>query len=101
MKSIMWMAVRWYVSYALSYRYIDELLLERCLQIEHSFINFWVIEYYLKLKASIKNKNKPLIGSWRTNESYVKVKGAWIYQCRDVDKERSSIDSCFSENCRK
>ena len=44
MKSIILMVVRWYVAYALSYRDIEELLLERGLKIDHSTINRWVVE---------------------------------------------------------
>ena len=101
MKSIILMAVRWYVAYALSYRDIEELLLERGLKIDHSTINRWVIEYSPKLKSSFKNKKRPVGGSWRMDETYVKVKGKWMYQYRAVDKEGNTIDSCFSKKRSK
>ena len=87
MKSIILMAVRWYVAYALSYRDIEELLLERGLKIDHSTINRWVIEYSPKLKSSFENKKRPVGSSWRMDETYLKVKGKWMYQYRAVDKE--------------
>jgi putative transposase len=43
------MAVRWYLAYSLSYRDIEELLLERGLKIDHSTINRWVLEYSKQL----------------------------------------------------
>ncbi|MBT6208120.1 MAG: IS6 family transposase [Francisellaceae bacterium] len=101
MKSIILMAVRWYVAYALSYRDIEELLLERGLKIDHSTINRWVIEYSPKLKSSFENKKRPVGSSWRMDETYLKVKGKWMYQYRAVDKEGNTIDSCFSKNRSK
>ena len=37
--------VRWYVSYSLSYRDIEEIMLERGNKVDHSTLNRWVIEY--------------------------------------------------------
>ena len=56
-KAIILMAVRWYVAYSLSYRDIEELLLERNITIDHSTINRWVIKYSPQLlKAFTKKK---------------------------------------------
>src|SRR4051794_17193159 len=38
-------AVSWYLRYALSYRDIEELFLERGLEVDHSTINRWVLAY--------------------------------------------------------
>ena len=42
-KEMIVMLVRWYVAYALSYRYIEELASERGPKVDHSTINRWVI----------------------------------------------------------
>ncbi|MEO8965368.1 MAG: IS6 family transposase, partial [Gammaproteobacteria bacterium] len=39
------LVVRWYLSYSLSYRDIEEMMLERGIQVDHSTINRWVIHY--------------------------------------------------------
>jgi putative transposase len=91
------MVVRWYLAYALSYRDIEKLLLERGLKIDHSTVNRWVIEYAPQLSAYFKTKKKPVGGSWHADEAYVKVKGVWMYQYRAIDKERNTIDCYFSE----
>ena len=92
------MVVRWYLAYALSYRDIEELLLERNLQIDHSTINRWVVEYSPQLSENFKKRRKNLNSSWRMDETYIKVKGKWMYQYRAVDKEGQTIDSYFSEH---
>lgn len=82
----------------MSYRDIEELLLERNLKIDHSTINRWVIEYSPQLAESFKKKRKTLGMSWRMDETYIKVKVKWMYQYRAVDKSGQTIDSYFSEH---
>lgn len=92
------MSVHWYLAYALSYRDIEELLLERGLKIDHSTINRWVIEYSPQLSEIFKRKKKnPSGNSCYMDETYIKVKGVWMNQYRAVDKEGNTIDSYFSE----
>ena len=44
-KEVILMAMRWYLAYPLSYRHVEELLLERGLKVDHATINRWVIRY--------------------------------------------------------
>ena len=92
------MLVRWYLAYSLSYRDIEELALERGLQVDHSTINRWVIEYAPQLEESFRKRQKRPVGiSWRMDETYIKVKGQWVYLYRAVDKEGKTIDFMLSE----
>ena len=95
------MSVRWYLAYSLSYRDIEELLLERGLYVDHTTVHRWVIEYSLQLEKKFKKKKKPTGSSWRMDETYVKVKGVWMYLYRAVDKEGNTIDFYFAENRAK
>ena len=52
------MAVRWYVAYKLSYRDIEKLLAERGVQVDHSTINRWVLEYAPQLEAAFRNRRE-------------------------------------------
>ena len=97
LKNVILMSVRWYVAYSLSYRDIEELLLERGIQVDHSTVNRWVVEYSPQLANSFKRKKKPVGNSWRMDETYIKVKGVWMYQYRAVDKEGQTIDCYFSK----
>lgn len=86
------MAVRWYFAYSLSYRDIQELLRERGIEVAHATINRWVIEFGPKLAASFKKRKTTVNGSWRMDETYIKITGKWYYQYRAVDKYGATID---------
>ena len=70
-KEIILMLVRWYVAYSLSYRDVEELALERGLNVDHSTINRWVIRYAPELEMAFRKKHKRPVGaSWRMDETY-------------------------------
>ena len=73
------MAIRWYLSYSLSYRDIEELMLERNINVDHSTIQRWVVDYSPLLLEEFKKKKKKVSSSWRMDETYIKVKGKWLF----------------------
>ena len=94
-KTIILMAIRWYLSYSLSYRNIEELMADRGVDVDHSTVNRWVINYSPKLVAKFSNIHKKTVGSsWRMDETYIKVKGIWCYLYRSVDKSGAPLISC-------
>ena len=97
-QDIILMLVRWYLSYSLSYRDVEELALERGLKVDHSSINRWVIEYSPQLEEVFRKRHKRPIGiSWRMDETYIKVKGEWVYLYRAVDKKGQTVNFMLSE----
>lgn len=97
-KDIILMLVRWYLAYSLSYRDIEELALERGLKVDHSTVNRWVIDYSPQLEEVFRKRHKRPVGiSWRMDETYIKVKGQWVYLYRAVDKDGNTVDFMLSE----
>jgi len=43
-KDVILMGIRWYVSYPLSYRHVEELMEERGITLDHATINRWVVK---------------------------------------------------------
>jgi putative transposase len=98
-KEIILLVVRWYLSYALSYRDIEEMMLERGIQVDHSTINRWVIHYAPLLEEKFRKNYKRKVGSsWRMDETYIKIKGVWQYLYRAVDKDGNTIDFMLAKN---
>jgi putative transposase len=55
-------SVRYYLSYRLSYREIEEILAERGINVDHSTLNRWVIKYAPLLEhraRQVKKRRKP------------------------------------------
>lgn len=92
------MLVRWYLAYSLSYRDVEELAKERGLKVDHSTIHRWVVEYSPQLEEVFRKHHKRSTGgSLRMDETYIKVKGQWMYLYRAVDKEGYTVDFMLSE----
>lgn len=92
------MLVRWCLAYSLSYRDVEELALERGLKVDHSTIHRWVVEFSPQLEEAFRKHHKcPTGGSLRMDETYIKVKGQWMYLYRAVDKEGNTVDFMLSE----
>jgi len=90
------LCVRWYLRYSLSYRDLAEMMMERHLSVDPSTIWRWVQRYAPELNARIRHKLKPTNGSWRTDETYVRVDaGPSLY--RAVDSSGATIDFFLSE----
>lgn len=75
------------------------MMLERGIEVDHSTINRWVIKYAPLLEIEFRKKYKRPVGtSWRMDETYIKIKGAWHYFYRAVDKEGNTVDFMLSKN---
>ena len=89
---IILVCIRWYAAYPLSYRHLEEMMEERGVFVDHSSINRWAIRF-LPLLEKVFRKHKRTVGcSWRMDETYIKVKGAWKYLYRAVDKQGKTVD---------
>lgn len=91
-KSIILQAVRWYVSYALSYRNIEEMLKERGIMVDHATLNRWVLHFAPLLEQNSRKYKRPVHRSWRMDETYIKVKGKWRYLYRAIDKYGATVE---------
>ena len=85
-------AIRLYLSYGISYRDVEEILLERGIKVDHTTIYRWVIKFTPKLLIKFKQCKLHVGTSWRLDETYIKVFGKWHYLYRAVDKEGNTID---------
>src|SRR3954466_16255012 len=85
-------AVSWYLRYPLSYRDIEEMFLERGVEVDHSTLNRWVLAYAPSIEKGLRHFRKPHCGSVRIDETYVKIRGQWRYLYRAIDKNGNPVD---------
>jgi len=86
------LCTRWYLRYSLSYRDLVEMMEERGLCVAHTTIMRWIHEYAPLLDKRTRPRLRKTGDSWRVDETYVKVKGKWMYLYRAVDKQGDTID---------
>jgi transposase-like protein len=89
-------AVRWYLRYCLSYRDVEELLVERGVEVDHVTIFRWVQRFTPLLADAARFARHAPGDRWFVDETYVKVNGIWRYVYRAIDQEGQIIDVLVS-----
>jgi transposase-like protein len=93
---IILLCVRWYLRYALSYRDLEEIMSERGLSVDHTTIYRWVQRYAPELEKRCRPYLTATTDSWRVDETYVKIKGIWVYLYRAVDSQGKTLEFLLS-----
>ena len=86
--------VRWYLRYGLSYRDLEEMMVERGVEVDHTTIYRWVQAY----SPELDKRHHPLARNhcWRVDETYIKVKKRDYYLYRAVDSSGQTLDFMLS-----
>jgi transposase, IS6 family len=94
---IILLCVRWYCKYGISYRDLAEMMQERGVAVDPSTIFRWVQRYAPEIEKRIRHFQGHRSGSWRVDETYVRVGGNWKYLFRAIDKHGQLIDFMLSD----
>ncbi len=72
--------------------------MEKCgLSMAHTTIMRWVHQYGPELDERVRRHLKTINDSWKVDETYIKIKGQWMYLYRAVYSKGSTIDFYLSE----
>jgi IS6 family transposase len=86
------LCVRWYLRFGLSLRNLEEMMAERNLRVDHVTIWRWVQRYAPELNRRCRRELRKTNGSWRCDETYIRVAGQWTYLYRAVDSTGATVE---------
>ena len=84
--------MRWYMAYSISYRQLEEMMEERGIK-DRPFGSQlrWVIKYVPLQDRAFCARKRRVGGSWRMDETYVRIGDRWKCLCRTVDKIGTTV----------
>jgi putative transposase len=91
-KGIILQAVYFKLRFTLSYRIVVELLSIWNVQVDHATIQRRVFKFTPLIEKTFRKRRKLVGKSWRMDETYIKVKGEWMYLYRAADSDGDTID---------
>src|SRR4051812_37580958 len=90
------LCVRLYLRYALSLRNLEEIMAERNVHVDHVTIWRWIQRYAPELSRRCHLELRRTSGSWRVDETYLRVASKWTYLYRAVDSTGDTINFLLS-----
>jgi transposase-like protein len=95
-RSVILLCVRWYLAYNLSLRNLEEMMAERGISVDHATVHRWVVRYSPELLERFNRRKRPVSRKWHVDETYIRVRGRWMYLYRAIDSNGDTVEFWFS-----
>ena len=96
-RSVILLCVRRYLAYSLSLRDLEEMMAERGISDDHATVGRWVVRYSPELLKRFHRRKRPVSRKWHIDETYIKVRGRWMYLYRAIDGHGDTVEFWFRE----
>ena len=81
-----------YFRFNLSFRDVEELMIERGVDVSYETIRRWVDKFGITYAKRIKARSEGPSPVWHLDEVYTKINGKMVYLWRAVDDEGTVLD---------
>jgi putative transposase len=81
-----------YYRFPLSFREVEEMMLERGIVVSHETIRQWCAKFGQAFANGLRRRRSRLGDKWHLNEAYVKINGKIHYLWRAVDQHSAVLD---------
>ena len=85
-------AVWMYFRFSLSFRDVEELMIDRGIDVSYETIRRWVDKFGSTYAKRIKSRSENPSPIWHLDEVYTKINGKMVYLWRAVDDEGTVLD---------
>jgi len=93
---IITLSIIWYLRFKLSYGDLSEIARQFGVLVAACTILRWVVRYAADFEQLWRQFERPAGGSWRADETYIKIGGRWVYLYRAVDSRGKTVESYLS-----
>src|SRR5260370_42201562 len=85
-------AVWLYLRFTLSYRDVEDLLVERGLEVSYETVRRWVLKFGPLIARKLRQRRPRPSDRWHLDEMVVRIAGKRMYLWRAVDHEGEGLD---------
>jgi transposase-like protein len=73
------------------------MMAERGISVDHATVHRWTAHYAPLLLEQFHRRKRAVTGKWHVDETYIKVRGRWMYLYRAIDSNGDTVEFWFSE----
>jgi putative transposase len=81
-----------YFRFSLSFRDIQEMMLERGVEVSHEAIRLWCLKFGSEYARQLRRRRGRLGDTWHLDEVFCKINGGLVYLWRAVDQSGEVLD---------